>query len=458
MFQTPSTYLDLPEAFWQRQQAEPVRDPDMLLWNEALAKELAIERLPDAVWGGSETPEAADPFAQAYAGHQFGHFTMLGDGRALVLGEHVAPDGRRVDLQLKGSGQTPFSRRGDGRAALEPMLREYLISEALHALGIPSTRSLAVVSTGEPVYREEVLPGAVLTRVAASHIRVGTFEFAAQSGEEYLQALLDYSIQRHAPEAAEAADPALAFLRSCLQKQAKLIADWMGVGFVHGVMNTDNMALSGESIDFGPCAFMDRYDPATVFSSIDSQGRYAYGNQPRMAHWNLAVLASALLPLVQGDAEAEATAVLNEFPQAFQSAWRQKLAAKLGVLDPTPEDDELLQGFLDTLHTEKLDFTRAFLDLESDPPDVLQDWMQAWSRRVDSPDAARERMRLVNPVVIPRNHQVEAALHAAGEGKMKPFHELLAALQQPFDPALLQSPFAEAPAAGTPKAVTFCGT
>lgn len=292
MFTSPATYLDLPENFWHRQEPEPVRAPQVLLWNDALASEMAIDRLPDAVWGGSETVKGSAPFAQAYCGHQFGHFTMLGDGRALVLGEHVCPNGQRVDLQLKGSGRTPFSRRGDGRAALEPMLREYLISEGMHALGIATTRSLAVVETGEEVYREVPLPGAILTRVAGSHIRVGTFEYAAQLEQEDLEALLAYTIQRHAPHCAKADSPALAFLEHCIETQAALIAKWMSVGFVHGVMNTDNMSLAGETIDYGPCAFMDTYHPETVFSSIDEQGRYAYGNQPRIGHWNLAVLAS----------------------------------------------------------------------------------------------------------------------------------------------------------------------
>ncbi len=431
----------------------------MLIWNEDLAKELGIAALPDAVWAGSETVPHSVPFAQAYAGHQFGHFTMLGDGRALVLGEHVTPGGDRVDVQLKGSGRTPFSRRGDGRAALEPMLREYLISEAMHALGVPTTRSLAVVTTGEPVMREQPLPGAVLTRIAGSHIRVGTFEYAAQlEGTEALRALLMYAIQRHAPHCASARSPALAFLKHCLHSQAALMAHWMSVGFVHGVMNTDNMALSGETIDYGPCAFMDHYDPDTVFSSIDTQGRYAYGNQPRIAHWNLAVLASALLPLLEGEKEAEARAVLDLYPERFQSAWRQKMAAKIGIEDAVEEDDGLIQSLLSRMQEENLDYTRTFLDLEQGIPDHLEDWADSWQKRVGSLGEARKRMQTVNPVIIPRNHKVESALHAAGGGDLQPFTDMLLAVRQPFDRSLLGSPYSEAPPPGTPRTVTFCGT
>jgi len=458
MFTSPATYLDLPEPFWHHQDPEPVRDPRMLIWNRDLSDELNIPRLSDAIWGGSETVAGSAPFAQAYAGHQFGHFTLLGDGRALVLGEHVAPDGQRVDLQLKGSGRTPYSRRGDGRAALEPMLREYLISEAMHALGIPTTRSLAVVLTGEGVMREEPLPGAVLTRVAASHIRVGTFEYAAQLGVEALEALLSYSIERHAPHCAETESPALAFLEHCLTSQASLIARWMSVGFVHGVMNTDNMALSGETIDYGPCAFMDVYHPETVFSSIDSQGRYAYGNQARIAHWNLAVLASALLAVIGEENEEKARAVLDLYPERFHTAWRETLAAKVGIIDPVPEDDEVLGDLLEHMQETKLDFTRTFLELEQGIPEALTEWGVAWEKRVGSLDEARERMQQVNPVIIPRNYQVEAALKAAGEGDLQPFNDLLQAVQAPFGRSLIESPFAQPPPPGTPRTVTFCGT
>ena len=336
------SYAGLPALFHREVQPTPVRDPHFVIFNTALADTLGLDVAAldspsgAAIFGGNVVPEGARPLAQAYAGHQFGHFTALGDGRAILLGEQITPEGRRVDVQLKGAGPTPYSRRGDGRAALGPMLRELVISEAMHALGIPTSRSLAVVSTGEPVYREEPLPGAVLTRVAASHLRVGTFEWAAAHRDDAaLRALTDYTAQRHYPETIGSANPALALFDAIVERQARLIARWQLVGFIHGVMNTDNMALSGETLDYGPCAFMDTYDPATVFSSIDVQGRYAYGNQPAIAQWNLARLAEALLPLIDAErarAIELATAAIERFETRFQHHWLAGMRAKLGLV------------------------------------------------------------------------------------------------------------------------------
>ena len=460
-----ATYLDLPEELWVRQKPVPVADPAMVTWNKALANELGIPRLTDAVWGGSEVIEGSTPFSQAYAGHQFGGFTILGDGRAVVLGEHVTPDGRRVDIQLKGSGRTPFSRGGDGRAVLGPMLREYLISEAMHALGIPTTRCLAVINTGEAVMREKLLTGALVVRTAESHLRVGTFEFAAQKeGFQTLQHLLQYAIQRHMPDLIDKDLPAVSFLQECCRRQAELIAKWMSVGFVHGVMNTDNMAISGETIDYGPCAFLDEANPEAVFSSIDRQGRYAFGNQPQIAHWNLAVLASSLLPLLDedtGKAETIATEVLNVFPSYFHLAWRKEMAAKLGIQNPRDEDDELISDFLTYLQQGKKDYTLSFVDLETCIPDGLAEWGAKWEKRCDDEgglSAARERMTRVNPCVIPRNYKVEEALHQAEEGDMTGFEILLEEVQHPYDRQRDRKGLDKPHPPGMPPVVTTCGT
>ncbi len=468
------SYLKLPDAFHSRQAPVPVAAPTLVLFNRPLALELGIDPgsfgSEDAiarVFSGNRLPEEAMPFAQAYAGHQFGHFTRLGDGRATLIGEQIDPQGRRWDLQFKGSGQTPYSRRGDGRAALGPMLREYLISEAMHALGIPTTRSLAVVATGEPVYREAALPGAVLTRVAASHIRVGTFEYAAALQDaSALRALADHAIARHYPDLEGGTGKYAAFLREVTLRQARLIAQWMLVGFIHGVMNTDNMLVSGETIDYGPCAFMDRFDPATVFSSIDRNGRYAYGNQPSIAQWNLARLAEALLPLLDpqgaGDesrALEAAKEALDLFSREFSEKWTNGLAAKIGIAVAAREDQELIQDLLRHLQEGRLDFTNTFAALargDGAAAGLPADWLALWKAR--APDAAL--MRESNPRVIPRNHRVEEALSAATErGDHAPFQRLLAALQRPFDAeADLPSRFLEpAPAGGEPYQ-TFCGT
>src|SRR4051794_37853057 len=372
------TYASLPSLFHAAARPTPVREPRLIVFNRPLAIALGLDADaldgPDGavILGGNALPEGATPIAQAYAGHQFGYFTALGDGRAILLGEQITPAGDRVDIQLKGPGRTPFSTRGDGRAALGPMLREYLVSEAMHALGIPTTRSLAVVATGEPVYRDRRLDGAVLTRVAASHIRVGTMQWAAaHQDRDALRALSDYTRARHYPELAASPEPHIALFDAILERQARLIARWQLVGFVHGVMNTDNMALSGETIDYGPCAFMDAYDPATVFSSIDHGGRYAYGNQPSIAQWNLARLAEAMLPLFDPDAERaveRATAALDRFPALFEQHWLDGLRAKLGLFTPEPDDLALVNDLLAWMQRTAADFTNTFRALTGGAP------------------------------------------------------------------------------------------
>ena len=422
----------------------------MVVFNQRLAAELGLDANLEnqaALFAGNEMAPGGQWLAQAYAGHQYAHFTMLGDGRALLLGEQLAPSGARFDIQLKGAGPTPFSRRGDGRAALGPMLREYIISEAMHALGIPTTRSLAVVATGETVYREESLPGAVLTRVAASHIRVGTFEYAAaREVKGDLQALAEHTMRRHYPEVVDAEKPVLAFLEAVMERQAALIARWQGVGFIHGVMNTDNMALSGETIDFGPCAFMDAYDPATVFSFIDQHGRYAYGRQPFIAQWNLARFAETLLPLLDEDDE-KAVAMANEavvgFEHRFERHWLAGMRAKLGLFTEQSGDTDLAQSLLDWMQRAQADFTNTFRDLSgaasatlSTDPDFL-DWHQRWQNRLTrQPQSAQEvgaHMQRHNPAFIPRNHKVEEALAAATNNDLSVMDRLLAVLAHPYD-------------------------
>jgi protein adenylyltransferase len=466
------SYAGLPEAFYVHLDPTPVRDPRMVVLNRPLAESLGLDAgLLDhaALFAGNELPPGAQPLAQAYAGHQYGHFTMLGDGRAILLGEQITPGGSRFDIQLKGSGPTPFSRRGDGRAALGPMLREYLISEAMHALGIPTTRSLAVVITGEPVFREEPLPGAVLTRVAASHIRVGTFEYAAARGEDaLLSALADYTLHRHYPEIEEVPQPYVAFLEAVIERQAALIARWQLVGFVHGVMNTDNMALSGETIDYGPCAFMDAYDPATVFSSIDRNGRYAYGRQPPIAQWNLARLAETLLPLL-APGEEKAVEIANEavsrFEARYQHHWLAGMRSKLGLFNEESEDASLIQSLLGWMHQTKADFTNTFRDLcggsapLSQDPDYL-DWHQRWqsrlSRQPQSAHEVLEEMQRHNPAFIPRNHKVEEALAAAGTGDPSVMERLLAVLARPYDHTQDHPEFSTPSTSESYR--TFCGT
>ncbi len=472
-----NSYLRLPAALYERCHPVPVCAPRLAIFNRKLAEDLGLD--PDilesgggaAVLSGNRIPEGSEPIAQAYAGHQFGHFTMLGDGRAVLLGEHIAPGGGRWDIQLKGSGQTPFSRRGDGRAALGPMLREFLISEAIHALGIPTTRSLAVVATGEPVFREEPLPGAVLTRVAASHIRVGTFEYAAALEDRaLLVALADYTLQRHFPEHAGASASRL--LESAIDRQAALVARWLLVGFVHGVMNTDNMALSGETIDYGPCAFLDTYDPSTVFSSIDVHGRYAYGSQPDIAHWNLARLAESLLPLLHtnpGQAVDLAKELFGTFPSAFRQYWHEGIRKKIGLFSQQPGDDVLVEGLLTDMTRHGADFTNTFRGLRAKADDVetdaqdLGDWLPRWRKRLrdqtQSPAEAQALMHQNNPAVIPRNHLVEEALDAAVKfSDLSPLRRLLAALQTPYEDNPAKTPFLNPPPPGKAPYRTFCGT
>ena len=478
-----NSYARLPQSLYSHVHPVPVADPRLVILNDKLASELGLdigdlrERGADLL-SGNHLPVGADPIAQAYAGHQFGHFTNLGDGRAVLLGEHLTPQGFRFDIQLKGSGQTPYSRRGDGRAALGPMLREYMISEAMHALGIPTTRSLAVVTTGETIVREELLPGAVLTRVAASHIRVGTFEYANALGDrEALQALIEHTLQRHYPDLLAAENKALALLEGVVQRQAELIARWLCVGFVHGVMNTDNMALSGETIDYGPCAFLDTYHPETVFSSIDRGGRYAYGNQPEIAHWNLARLAEALLPLIDADQEkaiAAAEKVLSTFSKEFRTHHEAGLRAKLGLISEEAGDWELAQHLMELMQATAADFTLTFVALtKSVDSGKLGDgqffgnptfvaWHEQWKARLERQNHSKEQvsnlMRRANPVIIPRNHRVEEALTAAQSGDLSVLNRLLEALENPFEETTANVPYRDAPPPGGVPYRTFCGT
>ena len=457
---------DLPGTFLPAQPA-PAPAPGLVVYNRSLAEALGVTITANeaARWfSGAELPPGADPIAQAYAGHQFGGFSpQLGDGRAHLLGEVLDPTGQRWDIQLKGSGRTPFSRGGDGKAALGPMLREYLISEAMAALGVPTTRALAVVTTGEVVRRETALPGAVLARVAASHIRVGTFQFFAARGEAaQVKALADYAIARHFPDLVGADHPYLAFLDAVIDRQARLIARWMGMGFIHGVMNTDNMAISGETIDYGPCAFMEGYAPGTVFSSIDQQGRYAYANQPQILGWNLARLAETLVPLL-GDDPDQATALANDQLQPiagrYRAEWLKVMRAKLGLLGEDAGDGALADDLLTAMTG--ADWTLTFRRLPDeaalrplfDDFRAMETWLPRWRARAG--EGASERIAAANPAVIPRNHQVEAALTSASAGDMTPFHALLAAVQQPFVEAeafMLPAP------TGFGRYVTFCGT
>ncbi len=495
-FPFDNSYARNLEGFYVPWKPTAAPAPKLLFLNLALAEELGIEPAPldgpegAALFAGNAIPEGAEPIAQAYAGHQFGSFSpQLGDGRALLLGEVIDRHGRRRDIAFKGSGRTPFARNGDGKAAVGPMLREVLVGEAMHALGIPTTRALAVAATGEPVQRETTLPGAVLTRVAASHIRVGTFEYFASRGEtEQVRKLAEYTIARHDPDIADDPQPFLALLEAVAMRQAALVARWMNVGFIHGVMNTDNMALSGETIDFGPCAFMEAYDPATVFSSIDHHGRYAFGNQPPIAQWNLARLAEALLPLISEDADQAATLateVLDAFPARYQWYLLRGQREKLGLRRDEPDDEALAEIWLSLLQAARVDFTLGWRRLAdaaggNEAPlralftdaRALDEWLPKWRQRCASEDRAEgkapavagteraERMRRVNPWIIPRNHRVEEALAAAShEGDLAPFDRLLGALKRPFDEAGELAAYAEpAPAAVTACYQTFCGT
>ncbi|WP_172255049.1 protein adenylyltransferase SelO [Saccharibacillus deserti] len=510
-----NSYARLPEIFYSSLPPVPVREPQTVILNDRLAAELGLN--PDwlhseeaaSVFGGNTLPEGSRPLAQAYAGHQFGGFNRLGDGRAVLLGEQLTPSGHRIDIQLKGSGRTPFSRGGDGRAALGPMLREYIISEAMYALGIPTTRSLAVTATGEPIRREKELPGAVLTRTAASHLRVGTFQYAAQwGGPDAVRTLADYAIERHYPEigtdeAVEDGERYASFLQSVVERQAALIAQWMQVGFIHGVMNTDNMTISGESIDYGPCAFLDAYDPSTVFSSIDTGGRYAYGNQPPIALWNLTRLAETLIPLLDEDSERAveiAQDILGRFERLYLDAWFDGMRAKLGLFGREEEDEKLIADLLDLVKAFRADYTNTFVALTFDRGEIVPGqrtlagsesqvrvgapptrtaaipgadaliasgeyrvWRERWQQRLERQTQSREEsvemMRRHNPAVIPRNHRVEEALAAASNADdYGPLHRLLAALADPYAHSAEQAQYAQLPPDAGEGYRTFCGT
>ena len=488
-FPFQNTYTALPASFFARVAPTPVASPRLIKLNRPLAQQLGLD--PDwldspegaEILAGKRIPDGAEPIAMAYAGHQFGHFVpQLGDGRAILLGEVIDAGGVRRDIQLKGSGPTPFSRRGDGRAALGPVLREYIVSEAMAALGIPTTRSLAAVVTGESVMRETALPGAVLTRVASSHIRVGTFQyFAARGDTEGVRRLADHVIARHYPQAASAMRPYHALLEAVIARQAELVARWLLVGFIHGVMNTDNTSISGETIDYGPCAFMDAYDPAMVFSSIDEQGRYAYANQPRIALWNLTRLAECLLPLLadaQDKAIEQAQAILGGFAETFTNAYQAGLRSKIGLFTMRDGDEALVQDLLDAMAKNQADFTLTFrrlgeaaLDADGDrkvrplfaDPTAYDEWAVRWRQRTrDEPQAPAARrlvMRAVNPAFIPRNHRIEAVIQAAvTRDDFAPFEELLTVLSRPFEDQPALSAYADAPEPHQRVLQTFCGT
>ena len=450
-----NSYTHLPETFFKQVKPATVPEPTLLCLNHRLAKALglsfeniAVERIANML-SGKALPLGTSPIAQAYAGHQFGHFTMLGDGRAILIGEHLTPAGQRFDIQLKGAGQTPYSRRGDGKSTLRAALREYIISECMYALGIPSSGSLAVVSTGEQVYREQVHQGAVLTRVMQSHIRIGTFEYARHFlSLTDLQALVHYTIQRHFPLLKESPNPALDLLQEVMQRQITLITHWMRVGFIHGVMNTDNMSIAGETFDYGPCAFMNSYHPDTVFSSIDTQGRYAYGNQPRIALWNIACLAGALLPLIHKDeneAIEQVKSVLDGFEFAYDRSWLAMMGHKLGLPSISVQDRPLVLRLLDWMQTYEADFTNTFLHIMGDliqdeshyRSEAFSSWLEDWNNLRSATgidwDKSLELMRSVNPQIIPRNHIVEAALDAATmNGDFSFINQLLKAMQTSY--------------------------
>ena len=466
-----NSYARLPGTMHVGVLPTPVSAPKLIRVNEPLARELGINpmQLTAEMAVGNLLPEGAAPIAQAYAGHQFGNLVpQLGDGRAILLGEVVDMNGKRRDIQLKGAGQTPFSRRGDGRAALGPVLREYLVSEAMHALGIPTTRALMAATTGERVYRDTVLPGAVLTRVAASHIRVGTFQFfAIRKDLDSLNALIEHVIARHYPELRGVENPALALLDAVMEAQAKLVARWVGVGFIHGVMNTDNMSISGETIDYGPCAFMDSYDPETVFSSIDTYGRYAYANQAPIAQWNLARLVEALLPFLHGNREEAiriATERIEAFPAIYTRHWLEVFRRKIGLTSEEGGDMDLIQALLDALQLARADFTISFRALANgEEPEALSAWLPKWRERLSrDPQNDKQRhtlMRSVNPAYIPRNHRVEEMIQAAVEREdYAPFEAMLRVLMNPYEEQAGAERYAEAPGETEKVYRTFCGT
>lgn len=478
-WQFEHSYLDLPSPFFSPMQLQPSANPTLVMLNHALAASLGLNGYENdqAAWAmmlsGSQMLPGAKPAALAYAGHQFAHFTMLGDGRALWLGEHITPQNQRVDIQLKGAGPTPYARRGDGRATLGPMLREYLVSEAMHAFGIPTTRSLAVINTGESVFRGRWQPGAVLTRVAASHIRVGTFEYAASLADPVMiKVLLDYTVQRHVPSELQEQGAAIALLEHVKQTQVALICEWMRVGFIHGVMNTDNMALSGETIDYGPCAFMDHYHPNTVFSSIDQQGRYAFSNQPWIAQWNYTRLVECVLPLIHAD-EKRAMEVAEQqvvnFADLFQTQWLNMMREKLGLVNKEESDLQLAHDILMLMQQHEYDYTNTFRALSEQKNPLnpshkgAKEWLNAWqARRLRQPIsllASSELMCRKNPVLIPRNHQVDKALSdAVNSNDLGAFKRCLKAYQQPYDNVPEFADLEKPPTTQERILETFCGT
>lgn len=476
-----NSYKNLPSKLYSEVKLNPVRLPELKVFNNALATEmgLPIDFLQSeagvSILAGNASPEGGPLISQAYAGHQFGSFTLLGDGRAMLLGEHITPHGQLVDIQLKGSGKTPYSRGGDGRAALGPMLREYIISEAMHGLGIPTTRSLSVVSTGEAVIREKMLAGAVLARVASSHIRVGTFEFIARWGTpEELKALADYTIKRHYPQLDNEENPYLSLLREVVRRQVELIVKWENVGFIHGVMNTDNMSISGETIDYGPCAFMDTFNPMTVFSSIDTNGRYAFGRQRHIAGWNLARFAETLLPLIDKESSKAlqlAQDILSQYGNQHRQRWLVQMQSKLGLVGDPSEDEALINDLLDLMLKEKSDYTNTFRALTLNQPKEtnlygtqrFEKWYDSWQNRLERQSISRNEsdkmMRSTNPSIIPRNHQVEAALESAVKNNDYTIIEQLnKALVDPYAYSEDQLRYVDPPSTNGLQYRTYCGT
>ena len=473
-----NTYLKLSKTFREEIKPTPVHDPNLVILNEELAKDLNLDfsKIDNKdlakLFSGNVLPNDTNTIAQAYAGHQFGHFTMLGDGRAVLLGEHLVNNTKRFDIQFKGSGRTSFSRSGDGRAVLGPMLREYIISEAIHALNIPTTRSLAVVSTGEKVVRENLLPGAILTRVASSHIRVGTFQYiAAKQNIDDLTTLVDYTIERHYPEIQSSKNKALDLLNLVMEKQCQLVINWMRVGFIHGVMNTDNMTLSGETIDYGPCAFMDHYDPKTVFSSIDKFGRYSFSNQPPITKWNLARLAECLIPLIDKDEDQAikiASEIIDNFQNIYETKWLNMMRDKLGLFGEDKDDLELINNLLNWMQSNQADYTNTFcylMNISSIQDQIYKDkdfidWSKNWEKRIlingGSKENSLELMKKNNPIVIPRNHKVEEALEAANDNNLKPMYNLLSIMKKPYTKQINIEKF-QTPS-NNQNYQTFCGT
>ncbi|MDC0393364.1 YdiU family protein [Candidatus Pelagibacter sp.] len=475
-----NTYSKLPKSFLENIKPIPVKDPKLIILNKNLAKQLNLDfsKFSDTdlaqIFSGNSLPEGSETIAQAYAGHQFGHFTMLGDGRAVMLGEHLDKENKRFDIQFKGSGRTSFSRSGDGRAVLGPMLREYIISEAMHTLNIPTTRSLAVVSTGEEVIREQMLPGAILTRVASSHIRVGTFQYiAATQNAVDLKTLFNYTIDRHYPEIKDSKTKALDLLNLLMQKQCELVINWMRVGFIHGVMNTDNMTVSGETIDYGPCAFMDQYHPQTVFSSIDQNGRYSYNNQPRITKWNLARFAECIIPLIDQDEQKAisiATETINNFEKLYEEKWLNMMRDKLGLFGEDKDDKHLIFELLIWMENNKADFTNTFCNLmqiQSIKDPIYQNqeylnWTTKWKKRLEKNNTEKEKylelMRSVNPIFIPRNHKVEEALKDASENKLETLNQLLEVIKYPYKDNGMLMDYQRPMSNENGDYKTFCGT